>query len=152
MKLRRSSRYKDYKPKIYRMTRSRDNLLGYNKFSSYDTYTHQKQSYIYISTGSFLYREQELFRFRHEDCIFGCNKRGCIACWGRGEGFISTILLSLVICPHLQPPLRKASTKTRFEAIMTCRASHWDDLRLNNTCATCSGPASVPNLPNGIPA
>lgn len=119
-RLHRSSRCKDYRLKIYNIIRSRDGLLSYNKFSRYDTYAHQKQSYIYVWKGSFLYREQELFRFHHEDCIFGCNKRSCIACWGRGEDFISTILLSLAVCPHLQSPLRKAGTETRFEAIMTC--------------------------------
>ena len=139
MKLHRSGSYEDYDSKIYDMIKSRNSLLSYNKFSRYDTYAHQKQSYIYVTEGPFLYREQDLLRFRHIDCIISCSKRDCIACWGGGEDFISTTLLSLVVCPHLQSPLKKAATKTRFEAIMTFRASHWDDIRLNNTCATCSG-------------
>jgi transcription elongation factor Elf1 len=126
MKLTRSNNYQDY-----------SNLLGCNMWFNCNTHVHQKKSYILPLKHRFLYRGQDWLRFRHQGCFIFTHK-GCMHCGG-SKDIVSTILLSLVVCPHLQHPLKKGATKTKFEAIMTCRARHWDNIWRNRTCSTCSG-------------
>lgn len=123
------SRYdKEHSQKLY-------NMLSYDKINIYNTHSHQQVSYIWFTRGRFIYCQQDRFRFCHQNCLSRSKKRGCIECRHGGEDSVLTVLLSLVVCPHLQYPL----TETKFESIMTCRASHWNIARLNRTCATCSG-------------
>lgn len=129
-KLYHSSHHNKHRQKLYLM-------LSIREYSDYDTYVHRKKSYSWITDTRFLYREQDWIRFRHCNCYKFGNGH-CISC-GDMKDSVSAALLSLVVCPHLQRPLEKAITETKFEAIMTCRASHWDDPWLNNNCSTCSG-------------
>lgn len=119
------------------MLQIKSNLLSCNMWFNYNTHVHQKKSYILLLNCRFLYRGQDWVRFRHQGCFISTNN-DCMHC-GDSKDVVLTILLSLVVCPHLQHPLKKGATKTKFEAIMACRASHWDNIKSNRNCSTCSG-------------
>jgi hypothetical protein len=47
--------------------------------------------------------------------------------------------IPIYVCPHWEHILVQFVSRTRLGFILSCRASHWDDERINSTCPRCAG-------------